>query len=470
MDKNFNSFGKNITFATFGGSHDEYIEARALGFPKGFKIDMQKLLAFMKRRAPGNAAFATPRKEDDEPVFVSGVDGDLVTNGDEMIIRIYSKNMRSSAYKDVHDIPRPSHADYPAMVKYGEKVDLRGGGHFSGRLTALFCAFGGICIQYLEKNGVSLFSHIYSVGNVNDIPFSLADVGEKEKSALSDKIFPTLDENAGEKMRELIASARAKGDSVGGILECAIIGLPVGLGEHMFASVEARISDMAFALPAVKGVEFGRGFESSRLFGSENNDPFVTDGKTVKTLTNNCGGILGGMTDGMPIVFRAAFKPTPSIAAEQDSVSLSKMENVKLSIVGRHDPCVVPRAAAALEGAAAIATLDLWLDEMKNDGGGMSVPLNASNGDHNESQGLSELRAAIDRCDRTIVEALKERMVAASGVAEYKKKNGLPVLDKKREEQLLEKIRLLAGDEYAEYFVEIYEAVLKTSKDFQKNR
>jgi chorismate synthase len=271
-------------------------------------------------------------------------------------------------------------------------------------------------------------------------------------------------------MRELIASARAEGDSVGGFVECAIIGLPVGLGEHMFASVEARISDMMFAIPAVKGIEFGRGFESARLFGSENNDPFITDGKTVKTATNNCGGILGGMTNGMPVVFRAAFKPTPSIAVEQDSVSISKMENVKLSIVGRHDPCVVPRAAAALEGAAAIAILDLWLDETNKSGGGELRRIDTSNGDHNESQGLSELRAVIDRCDRTIVEALKERMAAASGVAEYKNKNRLPVLDEKREEQLLEKIRLLAGDEYAEYFVEIYDAVLKTSKEFQKGK
>lgn len=362
MNKKTNSFGKNITFTTEGGSHDEFITAKISGFPAGLEIDIEKLLAFMVRRAPGNSAFATARKESDEPIFISGVDGNFVTNGDEMIIRIYSKNMRSSAYKDVHDVPRPAHADYPAMVKYGRGVDLRGGGHFSGRLTALFCAFGGICLQYLEKKGVSVFSHIYSIHTIKDTPFSMTDVGENEKNALEGSLFPVLDAEAGEKMKEAIADAKSQGDSVGGIIECAVTGLPVGLGEHMFASVEARISEMIFAVPAVKGIEFGRGFESSEIFGSENNDAFVTDGKTIKTKTNNCGGILGGMTSGMPIVFRAAMKPTPSIAAEQDSVSLSKMENVKLSIVGRHDPCVVPRAAAAIEGATAIAMLDLLLD------------------------------------------------------------------------------------------------------------
>ncbi len=362
MNREINRFGKNITLTTSGGSHDKFIEAKISAFPAGFAIDREKLLAFMARRAPGNSDFATPRKESDEPVFVSGVDEHLVTNGDEMIIRIYSQNMRSSAYKDVHDIPRPSHADYPAMIKYGNDVDLRGGGHFSGRLTALFCAFGGICLQYLEKMGVSVFSHIYSVHSVSDIPFSLTDVGESEKRVLEGSLFPVLSLQAGEKMKEKIAEAKANGDSVGGIVECAVTGLPIGLGEHMFASVEARISEMIFAIPAVKGIEFGLGFEASELYGSENNDPFVTDGKTIKTKTNNCGGILGGMTSGMPVVFRTAMKPTPSIAKEQDSVSLSKMDNVKMQIVGRHDPCIVPRAAAAVEGATAIAVLDLILD------------------------------------------------------------------------------------------------------------
>lgn len=363
MNRNTNRFGKNISFTTSGGSHDEFIEARVSGFPSGLLIDKERLLKFMARRAPGNSAFATPRKESDEPIFVSGVDEGLVTNGEELVIRIYSKNMRSSAYKDVHDVPRPSHADYPAMVKYGSDVDLRGGGHFSGRLTALFCAFGGICMQYLEKYGISVFSHIYSINGVKDTPFSLSEVGNEEKRALEGLLFPVICKEAGEKMQEKIAEARADGDSVGGVVECAVVGLPVGLGEHMFASVESRICEMIFAVPAVKGIEFGLGFASSEILGSQNNDHFVTDGKTVKTKTNNCGGILGGMTSGEPVVFRAAMKPTPSIAKEQDSVSLSKMENVKLSIVGRHDPCVVPRAAAAIEGAAAIAVLDLMLDD-----------------------------------------------------------------------------------------------------------
>ncbi len=471
MNRNINSFGKNIRLTTKGGSHDEYITAEISGFPSGLKIDKEKLLKFMARRAPGNSAFATARKESDEPIFLSGVDGNFVTNGDDITIRIYSKNANSSAYKDVHDVPRPSHADYPAMIKYGQDVDLRGGGHFSGRLTALLCAFGGICMQYLEEKGISVFSHIYSVYDIKDREFSLTDVGENEKNILSSSLFPVLDKEAGERMQEKIAEAKSHGDSVGGVIECAVTGLPVGLGEHMFASVEARISEMIFSVPAVKGVEFGRGFASSTLFGSENNDPFVTDGKSVRTKTNNCGGILGGMTSGMPVVFRVAMKPTPSIAAEQDSISLSRMENVKLSISGRHDPCVVPRAAAALEGAAAIAVLDLLLDSRnKSDAPSFKNTSDITNGDHNESNKLSELRGVIDRCDRTIVGALAERMAAASGVAQYKKENRLPVLDSSREAQLLEKIRMLAGEEYAEYFVEIYAAVLKTSKEYQQKK
>lgn len=466
MDKNINSFGKNIRLTTEGGSHDEFITAKISGFPAGVRIDREKLLKFMARRAPGNSAFATARKESDEPIFLSGVDGNFLTNGDEMTIRIYSKNAKSSAYKDVHDIPRPSHADYPAIVKYGRDVDLRGGGHFSGRLTALLCAFGGVCMQYLEEKGISVFSHIYSVYDIKDKEFSLTEVGENEKNMLSSSLFPVLDNEAGERMQEKIAEAKSRGDSVGGVIECAVTGLPVGLGEHMFASVEARITEMLFSVPALKGVEFGRGFDSCKLYGSENNDPYVTDGKRVWTKTNNCGGILGGMTNGMPIVFRVAMKPTPSIASEQDSISLSKMENTKLSIVGRHDPCIVPRAAAAVEAASAIAVLDLVLDS-KNEN---SAPANENKqgGDRVESSRLSELRGVIDRCDRTIVATLAERMAAASGVAEYKIQNNLPVLDASREAQLLEKIRMLAGEEYAEYFAEIYAAVLKTSKEYQQ--
>ena len=356
-----NCFGKNISFTTSGGSHDEFIEGAMIGFPSGLKIDKEKLLKFMARRAPGNSDFATPRKESDEPIFLSGVDENLVTDGNEIKIRIYSKNMRSKDYNC--DIPRPSHADYCAIVKYGSGVDLRGGGHFSGRLTALFCAFGGLCAQYLEKKEISVFSHIYAIHTVKDTPFSLSDVGETEKNILKDSLFPVLDEGAGEKMKKVIAEAKADGDSVGGVIECAVTGLPTGLGEHMFSSAESRICEMIFAVPAVKGIEFGLGFDSTEIFGSQNNDPFYTDGETVKTRTNNCGGILGGMTNSMPVVFRTAIKPTPSIAREQDSVSLSRLENVKLSIVGRHDPCIVPRAAAAIEGATAIAILDLMLDK-----------------------------------------------------------------------------------------------------------
>ncbi len=469
LAKKTNFFGKNIILTTEGGSHDPFISAKVVGFPSGFAIDREKLLQFMARRAPGNSAFATARKESDEPVFLSGVDGNFVTNGDEMIIRIYSKNANSSVYSGVTDIPRPGHADYPATVKYGENVDLRGGGHFSGRLTALLCAFGGICIQYLEKMGISIFSHIYSISGVEDDKIDPANVGEKEKNMISDPLFPVLSSEKGDKMKEMIAKAKKDGDSVGGILECIAFGLPVGLGEHMFASIESRMCEAIFSIPAVKGIEFGRGFDVANIRGSENNDPFETDGEKIYTKTNNCGGILGGMTDGMPLVFRVAMKPTPSIAREQDSVSLSKKENVKLSVVGRHDPCVVPRAAAALEGAAAIALVDILMDSGEENTKKNEIRVTAE-GDKTESDKLSVLRGVIDSCDREIVARLIERMGAASEVAAYKKAKNLPVLDAKREEALLQRIRMLAGDDFADYFCEIYASILKTSKDYQKTK
>ena len=271
--------------------------------------------------------------------------------------------MHSGDYANLVDIPRPSHADYPARVKFGEGVDLRGGGHFSGRLTAPMCIVGGICLQILEKMGIKIAAHIYSIKNESDTPFDLCAVSEKDFDTLSGREFPTLSLSAGEKMQAVIEAARLEGDSVGGIIECAVLGLPVGIGEHMFAGLEGRISSIIFSVPAVKAIEFGRGFGSAGLLGSENNDPYFMDSDEIKTRTNNCGGISGGMSNGMPLIFRAGIKPTPSIAKEQDSVSLSRCENVKLVIKGRHDPCIVPRAVPVIEAAAAIAILDAILDE-----------------------------------------------------------------------------------------------------------
>ena len=358
------SYGKNINISIFGGSHDDCIGVRATGLPAGFVFDGEELAAFLARRAPGRNAYSTARKEPDVPVFLSGVDGNTLT-GEELVAIIKNTNQRSADYKSESFIPRPSHADFAARVKYGESVDLRGGGHFSGRLTAPLCIVGGICIQYLRSKGIDIFAHVYSIGNVYDTPFDLASVGKNELEVLSQRHeFPVLDPCAQEKMTQLILDAAAEGDSVGGIVECAATGLPTGLGEHMFDGLENRIAAAAFGIPAVKGIEFGNGFAGSRLRGSQNNDAFVTDGNKITTKTNNCGGILGGMSTGMPLVFRVAFKPTPSISCEQDSVDMVRMENVKLSVKGRHDPCVAVRAVPAVEAVCAIALYDALSDEV----------------------------------------------------------------------------------------------------------
>ncbi len=353
-----NTYGKRIKLDIYGGSHDEKIGMTLDGIEAGETVDQDELRAFMARRAPGNDPYSTSRKEPDEPVFLSGISGNAFT-GSRIEAVIYNQNQRSGDYSSLKDTPRPSHADYAAIMKYGNEVDLRGGGHFSGRLTAPMCIAGGICLQILARRGIYIGAHIYSVGNVYDKPFDAVNVSKRDLDILHYWKFPVLEGASGEKMKRLIESARMNGDSVGGIIECAVIGLPAGLGEHMFDSVESAVSNIVFGIPAVKGIEFGAGFSATEMLGSQNNDPFCTDGHRVYTKTNNAGGILGGMTTGMPLIFRAAFKPTPSIAKEQDTVSLSRMENTKITIGGRHDPCVVPRAVPVIEAAAALAVMDL---------------------------------------------------------------------------------------------------------------
>ena len=362
------SYGKNIKITVYGGSHDEEIGVIAKGLPKGFCFDADELYAFMKRRAPGQNAFSTKRREPDIPVFLTGLDGESTLSGDTLHAVIRNTNQRSSDYNNLSFVPRPSHADFAARMKYGDNVDLRGGGHFSGRLTAPLCIVGGICLQYLRSRGISIAAHLYAIGGVYDDHFDLANVSAADFETLSARAdFPVLNTESGEAMKAVIASAASEGDSVGGIVECAAVGLPAGLGEHMFDGIENRIAAAIFGIPAVKGIEFGNGFDCANLTGSQNNDPFVTDGRTVKTKTNNCGGILGGMTDGMPLVFRAAMKPTPSIFKEQDSVDIVSMENVKLSIKGRHDPCVVVRAVPVFEAVTAIALTDILLDSTEKE-------------------------------------------------------------------------------------------------------
>lgn len=350
--------GNKLNVSVFGQSHSECIGAVIDGLPAGEEIDFERAMAFMKRRAPGQNIFSTLRKETDKPEIISGLVEEK-TCGAPLAFRIENQNTKSSDYDGFKETPRPSHSDYAAYVKFSGNNDIAGGGQFSGRLTAPLCFAGAICMQLLEKKGVTVKSHIYSIKDVKDDAFTSENLYDEEIQY--NPYFPVINRFKGDRMKTVIDIALENSDSVGGVIECAVLGVPAGIGEPMFDGIENIIAKNIFAIPAVKGIEFGSGFEGTLSYGSENNDDFaVSDGKII-TKTNNHGGILGGITSGMPIVFRAAIKPTPSIAAEQTSVNLKTLKEEKITIRGRHDPCIVPRAVPAVEAVAAITVLDLLL-------------------------------------------------------------------------------------------------------------
>lgn len=352
-------FGKNVKISIFGQSHSSAIGVTIDGLPAGFKIDMDELSSFLARRAPGNSQYATPRKEADAPEFLSGlVDG--VTCGAPLTAIIRNTNTRPGDYRNLADVPRPGHADFTANVKYNGFQDPTGGGHFSGRLTAPLCIAGGIILQILKARNIYIGAHICKIGSVCDQFYNPCNVNSEDLRASLGKELPVIDSDAEAAMSKLILEQKAVGNSIGGAIECAVIGLPVGIGNPIFDGIENKISQCVFGIPAIKGIEFGSGFAVSEMTGSENNDDFyISDDGSVKTVTNNHGGILGGISSGMPVIFRVAVKPTPSIATEQDSISFSEMASVKLSVKGRHDPCILPRAVPCVEAAAAIAIFDL---------------------------------------------------------------------------------------------------------------
>ena len=328
-----NSYGEHFRFTIWGQSHGPAVGVTMEGLPAGFSIDFEALQRFLDRRAPGQAG-TTPRKEADRPEFVSGL-ANGVTCGAPVTALIRNENTRSGDYDELKYIPRPGHADYTAWVKYGEARDAAGGGQFSGRLTAPLCIAGGICLQLLAPMGMEIHAKLVRVGEETDP----------------------------DRFMDAIEAARSEGDSVGGVIECAVTGCPAGVGSPMFDGLEGRIARAVFGIPGVKGVEFGSGFAGSALRGSQNNDPFYIEDGAVRTRTNNAGGILGGISTSMPIVFRAAFKPTPSIARAQDSVDLRTMAETKLIVRGRHDPCIALRAVPVIEAAAAVAIYDAILDQ-----------------------------------------------------------------------------------------------------------
>ena len=350
------SFGENIRVSIFGQSHSGAIGVTVDGLPAGEKIDLAQLQRFLDRRAPGRNDYSTARREADVPEILCGLK-DGLTCGAPLTAIIRNGDVRSQDYEALRTTPRPGHADFTAQVKYGGAQDAAGGGHFSGRLTAPLCIAGGICLQLLAREGITVISRIASIAGV-------ADEGELTGST-AEKDFPVVSDVRGEEMRAAIEAARTEGDSVGGVIECAVLGVPAGLGDPMFDGMENRIAAVVFGIPAVKGIEFGAGFAAAAMRGSENNDAFALQDGRVVTKTNHCGGILGGITTGMPISFRAAVKPTPSIAREQESVDLDTMQIVKLRVGGRHDPCIVPRAVPCVEAAAAIAVYDALLSRRR---------------------------------------------------------------------------------------------------------
>lgn len=349
--------GNKIKISVFGQSHSKGLGVVIDGLPAGKKIDMEKVQRFMERRAPGRNSLSTQRKEADAPEILSGlVNG--VTCGAPLCAVIHNTNQHSADYNNIMDTPRPSHADFSGNIRYNGFNDVSGGGHFSGRLTAPLCFAGAVCMQILDDMGIEIQAHIQKIKNVYDDKIDFVNIG---KWNTAEKDFPVINDEKGMLMINEIEKARENGDSVGGVIECAVTGVKAGYGDPMFDGVENGLAKNIFGIPAVKGVEFGNGFDATDLYGSENNDDFcIADGE-IKTVTNNAGGINGGITNGMPIVFRTAIKPTPSIYKEQNSVSLKNKTEQKLQIQGRHDPCIVQRAVPVVEAVTAFTILDIIL-------------------------------------------------------------------------------------------------------------
>lgn len=346
----------NISLSVFGESHGPAIGCVIDNLPAGESLDLEDIYNFMARRAPKKDGTSTMRSEKDMPEIVSGF-FEGKTTGEALCAVIRNGDQHSGDYKSISSLARPGHADYTGFLRYNGANDPRGGGHFSGRLTAPLVFAGAVCGQLLKKRGITTAAHIYMIADVFDKPFDPVDISAEMLEEVKKRYLPVADTSADEKMRAAISEARESLDSVGGIIECAAVNVPAGIGSPIFDGLENRIAHLVFGIPAVKGIEFGAGFKAASLFGSQNNDEFYTEIDTVKTKTNNAGGILGGISNGMPIIFRTAVKPTPSIARPQNTVDFRKKENAVIEIKGRHDPCIVPRAVPCVEAALNIALM-----------------------------------------------------------------------------------------------------------------
>ncbi len=354
--------GNKFKISLFGESHGKCVGVVIDGMPPGFEIDMEKLKIFLDRRRPGSSKLATARSEKDKPIFMSGLKENIST-GFPLCVIVENEDKKSSDYDNLKELPRPSHCDYTALLKYGGFADLNGSGHMSGRLTAPICIAGGIAKQMLESMGIFVGAHLYAVGDIKDISYDFVDLDVEALKKTDNSNFPVIDKTQSEKMKKVIENVKKEKDSIGSIVEIGVIGIPKAVGKPIFNTVEGRLSQMAFSIPGVKGVEFGLGFDCAKLKGSEHNDDYiVVDGK-IQTSTNYSSGIVSGMTNGMPIVYRCAFKPTPSIGKIQTSVNLETMKEEELLIEGRHDPCIGVRAVSVMEAATSLILIDMIMEE-----------------------------------------------------------------------------------------------------------
>lgn len=351
-------WGSKIKLSIFGESHGNAIGITIDGLPAGFSIDMDKIMMEMARRAPGKSSLSTPRKESDIPEILSGY-FEGKTTGTPLCAIIRNSNTKSKDYSKLKDVMRPGHADYTGAVRYKGFNDYRGGGHFSGRITAPLVFAGAICKQILEVKGIIVSAHINSIGKIKDCSFLEGDISDELLNSFKENELPLINTKLEDEMRQEILSTRSSGDSIGGTIECAILGVSPGIGDPFFDSVESTLAHLMFSVPAVKGIEFGKGFDISKMRGSEANDEYYLENGNIKTKTNNNGGILGGITNGMPIIFNVAIKPTASIFKEQKAVNIITMEETTLCIEGRHDPCIVQRALPVIEAVAAIGITEL---------------------------------------------------------------------------------------------------------------
>lgn len=442
---NTSETGNNINIKISGGSHTPYIEGMLRGMEKGLEVDLSSLKEFLGRRK-ADGSLSTGRLEEDEPVLISGIT-DGVTDGKPIVIRFENKNANPADYEKFKTVPRPSHADYVSAVKYG--AAFSGGGHFSGRMTLPLCALGFIAKCALEKNGIFIGSHILSVGKVKDKNFDPVNLSKKDFPKGG---FPVLSLPVGLKMKNKIMQAKYAYDSIGGTVECAVIGLPAGVGEPNFNGLENAISSYIFAIPAAKGIQFGNGFKATLLKGSENNDPFTysASGKVV-TKTNNSGGINGGISNGMPLIFNVAFKPVPSIGKTQKSVNLETGKDCKILISGRHDPSVLPRITPVVESCAALAIYDLYRDYLCK-----------------EDKDLARLRSKLDKIDLQILSLFEKRQVIIKEVKEIKRENNIPVTDKEREEEILGFVKDNINPEFKESGQVLFNALFECAKAEEK--